>query len=166
MADYYYGEIRIGGTVTREQFDRMIRIEPALEGLDPDTLGNRGRGEHGPELRDGVLWFGDDQASYGEFHDLEGYLREQGIPYDRHSSGYHEWNAEESGFRPGVGCFTAPAEDDGTVLADAAGVLSHIERGLTVTEIPPPDDDGDPGLALVLMRRAHPLPPFEIVDDD
>lgn len=164
MGEHFYGELRIGGRITREQFDRMVGIEPLLEGFDPDTLVDGGRGDVGPEVRDGVLWFGDPQASFGEFCYLEAYLREQGIPYDRHSSGYHEFNAEESGFRPGLGCVTAPATDDGTILADAAEVLSYLERGVTMADLPSPDDGGDEGLALVILRRDRRLPPFEFVE--
>lgn len=164
MGEYFFGEISIGGQVSREQFARMAEIEPMLEGFDPDTLTGRRTGDHGPEVRDGVLYLGDGQASYGEFSDLEAYLQAEGIPYDRHSSGYHEYPAEESSHRPGVGCVTAAARDDGTILAEAVAVLSYIGRGLAIDDLPLPDDGGDAGLALVLMRRGHPLPPFQIVD--
>lgn len=164
MGEHFFGEISIGGQVTREQLERMARIEPLLEGLAPHTPTDRRAGEHGPEVRDGVLYLGDEKASYGEFSDLEAYLQEQGIPYDRHSSGYHEYSAEESSHRPGIGCFTAPATDGGSILADAVAVLSYIGRGLAIDDLPSPDDGGDTGLALVMMRRRSPLPPFEFVE--
>jgi hypothetical protein len=44
----------------------------------------------------------DDQATNGCFEELEDWLGEHGIPFDRHSDGHCELDAENVSFRPGM----------------------------------------------------------------
>ena len=47
-----------------------------------------------------LLHFCDCEAAYGEFQELEGWLRECKIPFRRHSSGKYEYLPETIEFRP------------------------------------------------------------------
>lgn len=105
MADYFWGEIEIGGPVPLRlvqgllsaigQVDRgrtgtpFTATDPAtlLEQLDEDT---------------GYLHLTNEQARYGQFEELEEFLQKHGIGYDRRSSGKHEFTPEEARFRPGM----------------------------------------------------------------
>ena len=106
MADYYWGEIEIGGPVRRrlvkkllgaigDQMDRgregveFTATDPAslLEQLDPST---------------GYLHLTDEQARYGQFEELEEFLQNHGIAFDRRSFGKYEFTPEEVRFRPGM----------------------------------------------------------------
>lgn len=61
-----------------------------------DLLDNRA--EHDEAL---VLQLCDDQASWGEFKDLEAFLVQHGIAFDRISEGRWEFDPEWVSFRPG-----------------------------------------------------------------
>ena len=48
----------------------------------------------------GLLHFADCEAAWGEFEELEGWLREHNIPFRRQSSGKYEFDACLVEFRP------------------------------------------------------------------
>ncbi len=54
------------------------------------------------ENNDGILYFLDDQARYGEFEYLEPCLQEHNIPYDRWSDSYAEFDSEYVCWRPEI----------------------------------------------------------------
>jgi hypothetical protein len=150
MSDRFAGSIEIGGDVTRDQWERMVEIEPSIRGATVSP--------------GGTLQVEDELAEYGRFQGLEAYLIEQGIPFDGHSSGFAEFDAEEYSHRPGMSeLLEASANGDGVVMADAREILTYIRMGRTEDRIPRPEDGGDAGLALVRLREASPLPPFRIV---
>ena len=149
MAEYFDGAIRIGGNITREQWDRMKEIEPELARSIPSQI-------------DGIFEHCSANTRMGQFEELETYLQEQGISYDRHSGAAYDFDAEETSFRPGVPVITAYATNGGTILCDAYEVLDYIIRHVDIGDIPKPDEGGDSGLALVLLRKYNPLPKFYV----
>lgn len=50
--------------------------------------------------KNGVAVFSDEQAVNGQFEELEDELKKSGIPFNRYSSGYCEYNPEKRYFRP------------------------------------------------------------------
>ena len=72
---------------------------------------------------DGVqlLWLCNDQASWGEFADLEDHLQEQVIPYTRRSEAGGGYNGEIAEYRPPDDPVHMPVDSDGnpTVHVDA-----------------------------------------------
>lgn len=168
LSEHYYADISIGGRVTREQWEQMLCCEEALAAFNPVTgepqEGDTRDSREGPLLTDdGSLYFGDGQATNGEFDDLERYLVEQSIPFDRHSSLY-DYTAEDRSFRPGVGDVRAFV-DDGAILCDAGEVVRYIEAGMTLDQILALGEGGDTGIRLYTMRKDHPLPPFEFAEE-
>jgi len=96
MADHYWGWI---------QFPAGMIDQEVKEALEAEGVGFD---EHGViETRDGYVWIADgifsledDQASYGQFEDLENLLRLKGIPFDRESGQAYEFTPELAIFRP------------------------------------------------------------------
>ena len=165
MGDYYWGQMNIGGRVTARQFHEMQKLEDSLQGVDPLDLPEEAAGGYGekPMLYKGVLYFGDPQASYGQFEELEEYLIEQGIPFDRNSDGYFEYPPESRSSRPGVGAVRADSVEQGGIVSDTKQMLDYIKRGLSVEDIVALGDEADEGVRLTLMLEKYPLPPFEFV---
>lgn len=106
MADRMACEIWIGGTISNalaEELCAVIRDTGAsLEWgggvFTPHTV------EELLEANDdGHLHLYDDDRAWGEFEDLEEFLREHKIPYDRQTAGKYEYDAEEAIYRPDIG---------------------------------------------------------------
>jgi len=51
----------------------------------------------------GLLHFADCEAAYGEFQELEGWLREHRLPFYRQSSGKYDYLPQRVEFRPDLG---------------------------------------------------------------
>ena len=97
MSDRFYAGLEIGGLISGD-------LVPALAA----QISNAGLLFPGESLEqhinnDGLLALEDDQASYGEFPELEGWLQKHGIEFDRHSSGYFDLLPEWVSFRRGQG---------------------------------------------------------------
>ena len=97
MSDRFHASLKIGGPVSKG-------LIPALA----DQLANAGLlftdafpAQHIDE--DGLLVLEDEQAPYGEFPELETWLEEHDIEFDRHSSGYFDLLPEWVCFRRGQG---------------------------------------------------------------
>jgi hypothetical protein len=119
MADRFAGEITIGGNVPAallEEFLEEVRSTGALVG---DYEGSPFEATSAEQLRQaldgsGHLNLVDAEAHYGMFEELEGFLCAHDIPFDRHSDGQYEFDAENVVFRPGM---ERPLE----MLADKSG---------------------------------------------
>ena len=104
MSDRFYASIKIGGPIPKEalpEFIEAVRNEGLLdenyelvEPQKPKDLINH--------LFGGVLSFHDDQAVYGMFDELETFLQEKNVPYNRFSVSYCEFEAENVYYRPGM----------------------------------------------------------------
>ena len=73
---------------------------------------------------DGLLHFADCEVAWGEFQELEGWLREHGIPFQRQSSGKYEYDPCFVEFRPDL-----PGKPDRYTLTtqEGAPVICHEE---------------------------------------
>ena len=107
MGEYFPAEITIGGKVPArllEEFLAEIRSAGAkVGGYDGAEFACQDAEELRQALDEsGHLFLVDDQASFGMFEDLEGFLVDNGIPFDRHTDTKHEFDAENVRFRPGM----------------------------------------------------------------
>ena len=128
MADHFPGEIHIGGPIPRAALRKLIRAavdeDVSLEGYggpDADAEDLRKAFQEGTIVR---LYA--DQARYGMFADLEGFLVKRRIHFDRSSEAFCEYNAEVVRYRGGKEAVVLPADQNGNVLLcreDIAAVL-------------------------------------------
>lgn len=139
MSDHLAAEIWIGGKVAKTLVaslckairDEFVSLDWGSGAFNPQT---------GKDLREAVkagpqgeslLWLTDDQARWGEFEGLEGFLRKNKIPYDRQSSGKYDYDAEISSYRPDMGLYTWPTNMEGEPIV-AGSTLQKIEKKLAV----------------------------------
>lgn len=163
MSESIPGHIQIGGRVTQQQASEIIRL--ALEqncGYDwgcsystPEDI------QADMEANDGEPFeLFDDSADMGVFGDLETYLQQQGIPFDRYSSAKYEYDADYAYFRPGSALDIFTTDQRGEIM------IGHEVVKTAVAELEQPTPD----LAAALTRLRYaagldlvPLPPFELV---
>lgn len=86
MADYYFATICFPV--------RALQIEAIREWTEDLTWEDEG---------DGVICYSDYRALYGQFEELEALLVAHGIPFDRRSDGYAEYDPMVRYFRPARG---------------------------------------------------------------
>lgn len=163
MPDTFPADIIIGGRIPRTQWDRMVEAEPTLGHFDPVTHED----SSGMIDLDGHLNLHNPDAAWGHFEELEGVLQQEGIPYDRRSNAAYEYDGEEASFRPGMeGELVAGGrQDGGGVMVEAEIVADYLSRGLTLEQVMA-EPDAPNGLRLVCLRRDHPLPPFDFIEDE
>ena len=111
MSDYMWARIKIGGTISRSVLTSLVEF--GVPTLPPE-------GVRSPRMVP-RLEMENDEARWGMFEELEAYLAEQAIPFDRVSDGRYEHSPELRRFRPRVsaerGC-VSQAEIDRTFLCD------------------------------------------------
>jgi len=175
MADRMAAEIWIGGKLPRTLLDEFpisdLRVDFDENPFDATT-------EEGIlSARDeaGLLHFADCEAAWGEFQELEGWLREHNIPFQRHSSGKYEHDPCLVEFRPDL-----PGTPDRYTLTnqDGAPVVRNdeIEKAMKSMERLANDRKRSAEKRLLAWERIYrrlsrsmppklpPLPPIEIVD--
>jgi hypothetical protein len=111
MADRMAADIEIGGKVRRSVAEALCKVinesGTSLEWgggcFQPETINDllAARCDDGDNPR--VLKLFDDQARWGEFEELEKFLREHEITYCRHSEGKYEFTPEAAGYLPQLG---------------------------------------------------------------
>jgi len=181
MSERMAAQIWIGGKVSAQLVDGLCG-EIDAEGVALDWGAGRFAPKTAEELLqarvdcDGaaVLYLCDEQASWGRFDSLEGFLQEHDIPFTRRDDGGAVYNGEIVEFRAGQDPVCIPTDADGEPVVDAsvlrpvdellAGVLEQLENGST-------------DKAASMLRDAHgqlraqlppvvaPLEPFEIATD-
>ena len=162
MSERLCAEIWIGGRLSRVQVPEFLKAvseaRVSLEWGDACFTPNTAE-ELLESLRDGRLWLCDDQASYGEFPELESACRALGLSYRRHSEGKYEHDAEIVAWRPGMAepLFRVGSNRNQSAyvpVEEVARALKHLEAGRA-------------GKAKKILRLLCPqvpeLPPFEIV---
>ncbi len=100
MADRFAAELWIGGRLLRSLLDEFPVSDLCL-----DWDGNRPQSYVEADIlatrnEDGLLHFADVEAAWGEFQELEGWLREHKLPFRRQSEGKYEYDACIVDFRP------------------------------------------------------------------
>ena len=97
MPDRYWGRIQFPVSM----IDEDIREAMEAEGVDFDEKGRPITVYGFVQVEDGIFTMENAQAENGAFEDLEDTLKVAGVPFDRESSEYCEYPAEEAIFRPG-----------------------------------------------------------------
>ena len=130
MADRMACEIWIGGTISNALAEELC-------GLICDTGSSLGWGEaaYKPStVKDlslasegGVLHLYDDERTWGEFEDLEEFLRENKIPYDRQTASKYEYDAEQAIYRPASGLEVTPTTGSGNPVVEVASLQPVID---------------------------------------
>jgi hypothetical protein len=121
MADRMACEIWIGGTLSpalAEELCAVVRdtgasLEWGGGAFAPDNIAELLRAND-----DGHLHLYDDERSWGEFEDLEEFLREHKIPYDRQTASKYEYDAEKAVYRPGTGLEVVPTNGAGNPVVE------------------------------------------------
>lgn len=170
MSDYIPAEIRIGGKIAKRIVPDLcavigtqhIATEWGNAPFKPTT-------EH--ELlearTDGVLQLYDDEASWGEFDDLEEFLRENDIPYSRQTVAKYEYDAEIVEFRPGndpVVLTTLASGEHVVPVAALANVMEAMEQAAQTLERAA-IEKARQALRETLPPEISPLEPFSISID-
>jgi hypothetical protein len=177
MADRFAGEITIGGKVPAALLEEFLAelnsTGASIGGYDGPEFGAQTAEQLRKVLDEsGHLFLVDDQARYGQFEQLEAFLCEHGIPFDRHSEGKYEFKPENVGFRPGMKKpLVVQSDNDGNELLNVERVrpmakeLAQLATGRTAR---------DKLLAAVvktiralnklLPPEIEPLPPLEIME--
>ena len=141
MADRIPAEIWIGGKIAASLVPGLCAAI-ADEGVCLEWGDARVRPTGTDDLTDAMkenaqgvrlLWFCDDEASWGEFDILETFLREHEIPFTRHSAGRYEYDPETVHFRPGRGlttCLTNAAAQPVVEVAEIIPVDSMLAAAI------------------------------------
>ena len=132
MADYWYGNITIGGHIPAALIDPLMEQITSC-GLNGDALLLSDLVENG-----GTINLEYDQARNGEFEELEEFLETHDISYNRYSSHCYEYNASEKKFRPGLNALETPLDADcepfltiytvNRLIGQAAGDIKTFEK--------------------------------------
>jgi len=144
MSDRFPAEIHIGGPIPRQLRDQLIQAIVA-QGVHLQDYGGPEATEEGlePLIQEGeFLCLYDDQARYGEFDELEAFLVEHEIHFNRHSDGYCEHNAQWLFFRGSDAPLAMPAEQ-------GAGILLYRENVAEILD----DEEIDDQVKISQLRR-------------
>jgi hypothetical protein len=177
MADRMSAEISIGGKLRRSLLEEFPISDLYLD-WDHNRLQSATEADL-PASRDedGLLHFADDEAAWGEFQELEGWLRENKIPFRRHSEGKYEYSPELVEFRPDLkgrrnqNVYTLATQTGNPVIEVAcfqkittrmAKLAANRKR--STTQRLESWERLLRKLILILPPQLPPLPPFEIVD--
>lgn len=166
-------EIFIGGKVTKEQLPELIKAIND-EGVE-DEYGNGNLRIESPErllqyVEDGFIKFIHVEKGNGEFVDLESWLQENGIPFNRTTEQKDEYDAEDVTWLPGMDSplvlYTDAMGNEnipGKIVRQALQALINYNTAGGAA-----DRDQYLNLALNLLKGVCPellqIPKFEIVD--
>ena len=160
MADYFPGKIEIGGVVPRHCVEELIaEILETKASLDEYGLAEVTQDalQHAIEKKQ-ILILCDDQARWGQFEELEGFLLDRGIHFNRHSNSYCEFDAEKVFFR-GDKVVEFAATQDGDLLQHCSCIDEILQKKISDSE-----------KVAILRRLMHPpelkpLSPLTIQED-
>ncbi len=178
MSERMAAQIWIGGRLSANQVDELCGVI-ATEGVSLDWGDSQfcpsnpqdllqARDEHDDSQ---VLRLCDDQASWGEFNDLESFLQEHAIPYTRQSEAGGGYNGEVVEYRPPADPVCIPVDANGSPTVDVEA-MRRVAKALDVAL--QRLDAGEVCKAVLRLKRARqslckrlppdipPLPSFEI----
>lgn len=167
MGDRWNAEIRIGGQVPRSVIPGLVealhRDEASHEygeaviskacGSDPRLLY--------PFLANDVLRFRSHRAENGEFAWTEQFCIEHGIAFDRWGDHYHEANAENVYFRPGMDApLVLYADSSANEIVDGKTVRAAMKKldGFKPTDTHGSKSDRVEAVQRLLHDACPPLP--------
>jgi hypothetical protein len=168
MADRYPTKIRIGGPVKRERLAALIRAINAEElqsdwgSSFPEIASGEQLLEH---IEDGHLTFCDEERAWGEFADLECFLVQESIPFNRWHAPRYEYDGELAQFRTGMKTpATAAVNDNEVIVIDAPEIQRVRDILKTAQNMEDVRKAIDELNDLCFEADIEPLPPFEITD--
>ena len=141
MSEHIAAKIHVGGRIPTSLVPALCQAI-ANEGV---ALGFRGNGYFTPVTAEDLLkactecdnvpllCLYDDQASWGEFEQLEAFLRDHTITYDRFSEAKYDYSAKVAHFRRNKGLFVVPTDSAYrpiVVAADLAGVEKALAQAI------------------------------------
>lgn len=151
MSDRFPAEITIGGTIPRRLLDELAGMI-ASEGVSLDwqyaldTAAVRAAIEAAAS-KGKTVRFTDDEACFGQFDDLENWLTNRGIDFDRHGDARYEYDGENAygrgRKRPVIinadqsGKDLVRAEEVREVLASQAPTDRKLAQIAKLTAVPP-----------------------------
>ena len=177
MADRIAAEIWIGGKLPRRLLEEFPVSDLCLDWdynrlkstLEEDILAARDE--------TGLLHFADGEAAWGEFEELEGWLRKHNLPFSRHSEGKYEYSPEIVEFRPDlkgkrnrdVSSLTTPEGHPVVLAAEIEKVANRMaklaaHRKRSAMQRLQAWEKLLAKLVRILPPKLPPLPPFQIVD--
>ena len=130
MAEHFPAKIHIGGPVPRdildELVDEIVSTEASLDGYADSAVTDESARK---ALQEGeIIDLYDDQARYGRFTELEGFLVKHGIHFDFHSDAYCEYDAENNYYRGGQKTINLPSNQNGDVLIHRDDIMSILNN--------------------------------------
>jgi hypothetical protein len=159
MADYFAGEIEVGGRISRSDLNELIDLIVSEE-LKEDYGDTWTREKLVKEFatQDSVR-VTDDQANYGEFPELEEFLVEHKISFNRHSDARYEHDSANLYYR-GEETIGEAADffstQDGHDLVPVETIENIINDGTK-------DEKQKVQILREIITRITPLPKIEIV---
>ncbi len=163
MSERMSGWIQIGGKLPRSKAKRLCAaISTVRVSLDwgDATFEPRSPEELLAARKDERLWLCDNEASWGEFPDLEEACRELGLAYTRCSDGASVYDAERVDWRPGM---KSPLS---RISSNESGEKILIAEEPVRNALAALDAGNAPTAKRILQSLCHgipPVPPFEIV---
>jgi hypothetical protein len=129
MADRMAAEIWIGGKLSRSLLDEFPISDLRLDWDETPIASTSEDGILSARDESGLLHFADCEAAWGEFEELEGWLREHKIPFQRQTSGKYEYDPCFVEFRPDL-----PGKADRCMLTTQNGApvicCEEIEKAM------------------------------------
>ncbi len=130
MADHFPAEIHIGGPIPRDILDELVKeivaTEASLKGYTEDTVTDESARKAFQEGK--IIDLYDDQARYGSFEELENFLIEHEIHFDRHHDSYCEYSAENVYCRGNQEILNRPSNQNGDVLIRRDDIMSILNN--------------------------------------
>jgi hypothetical protein len=177
MADRMAAEIWLGGKLPRSLLEEFPISGLCLNWDNARLLSSEEADILAARDEDGLLHFADAEAAWGEFQELEAWLREHNLPFRRRSEGKYEHSPELVEFRPDlkgkrnrdVYTFTSPEGAPVVSVSEVEAITNRMaklvaDRKRSATQRLQAWEKLFRKLTRVLPPKLPPLPPFTIVD--
>jgi hypothetical protein len=173
MSDRIAAEIWIGGKLPRSFIDEFPISDLKLDFDETPFDATTEEGILSARDEDGLLHFADCEAAWGEFQELEGWLREHNMPFLRRSAGKFDYLPEIVESRPDLGEEVQTiATDSGEPLVGKSELLPVVEKMAELRRSDRPLNAQVRAwkrlagkLAKLVPPTLPPLPIFEIIDE-
>ena len=173
MADRMAAEIWIGGKLRRSLLEEFPISDLRLDWDQTPFDASSEEGILAGRDESKLLHFAECEAAWGEFEELEGWLREHKIPFKRHSSGKYEYLPESVEFRPDLNEeIQTITTDSGEPLIYKSDLVPILDKMAKLRRSSCPLSAQlrawkrlSGKLDKLVPPTLAPLPPFEIVDD-